>query len=563
MDNSVKNSMLWLHTWLSLSIGIILMIAFFFGSLSVFDREIDRWAIPETRFEPQPMPSFDNLLQDVLKTVEPNEDDYAATMPTIHDFSAGEMTPRLDLKPVEYWAYTTHRDPVLAAGVGYGIPHAKDPDGHNHIHGWISMDPRTGEIIPDSQLAIGSDFFFPLHYGLTFSWYNVGYWLIGIAGMVMMVGLVTGVIIHRKIFAEFFTFRPNKKIQRSTLDLHNMSGVVGLPFHFFFAFTGLLIFASWLYFPASDTVLKPMHLQHDVEESQQTGLPLKPAGIPAEMSSVDAMMAKAQQRWSENGMPGDIGYLTIAHLGDKNAYVSVYRASTDRVGMTGYGVHFSATTGEIIMEDPAFSPINAVSDFLISLHFQHFEHWLLRWLYVIGGLLGCVCIATGFIFYVEKRKLKHASNGSQGSRIVDAIGVTSVTGMLIATLAMLVANRIIPSEYAGKGDLEINIFWGLWMIALVHALIRSKPVLKGLTNPAWQEQCWVICAFGVTAVALNWISTGDHLAFTLANYLPVAGVDICLLVTSAIAFIAARKLSRQPATEKAKSQTYAKKVAHG
>jgi uncharacterized iron-regulated membrane protein len=32
--------------------------------------------------------------------------------------------------------------------------------------------------------------------------------------------------------------------QRSALDLHNLTGVVALPFHFFFALTGLIIFAG-------------------------------------------------------------------------------------------------------------------------------------------------------------------------------------------------------------------------------------------------------------------------------------------------------------------------------
>lgn len=36
-------------------------------------------------------------------------------------------------------------------------------------------------------------------------------------------------MINRKIFKEFFTFRPRKRTQRSALDLHNMTGVVALP----------------------------------------------------------------------------------------------------------------------------------------------------------------------------------------------------------------------------------------------------------------------------------------------------------------------------------------------
>ena len=48
-----RQAMTWLHTWTGLVLGFVLMASFFFGALSVFDREIDRWAIPETRFDPQ------------------------------------------------------------------------------------------------------------------------------------------------------------------------------------------------------------------------------------------------------------------------------------------------------------------------------------------------------------------------------------------------------------------------------------------------------------------------------------------------------------------------------
>ena len=62
MLNNFRQSMAWVHTWFGLVLGVVLLVVFFFGALSVFDREIDRWAIPDTRFEPHPLPSYDNLL---------------------------------------------------------------------------------------------------------------------------------------------------------------------------------------------------------------------------------------------------------------------------------------------------------------------------------------------------------------------------------------------------------------------------------------------------------------------------------------------------------------------
>lgn len=71
MFPNFRHTMAWLHTWFGLALGLVLMVVFFFGSLSVFDREIDRWAIPDTRYEPQPMPSFDKMLAPIFKEMQP------------------------------------------------------------------------------------------------------------------------------------------------------------------------------------------------------------------------------------------------------------------------------------------------------------------------------------------------------------------------------------------------------------------------------------------------------------------------------------------------------------
>src|SRR5690606_17743504 len=107
---------------------------------------------------------------------------------------------------------------------------------------------------------------------------------------------------------------------------------------------------------------------------------------------VDAMVAEAKRRWAAQGMAGDVGFLALQHVGDANGYVSVYRAGTDRIALVGNGIHFKASTGELLREDPPHSAVNSVNEFLTGLHLQHFRHWLLRWMYVLGGLMGCVCI---------------------------------------------------------------------------------------------------------------------------------------------------------------------------
>ncbi|WP_372013034.1 PepSY-associated TM helix domain-containing protein [Pseudoxanthomonas sp. 10H] len=538
---SFRQAMAWIHTWFGLVLGFVLMAAFFFGALSVFDREIDRWSIPATRIEPQPMPSYERVLRPAFERMQPTPEAVDAVRPRVD----GELPARFET--VASWsAYTTHRDPVLALFAGYPVPNARDPD--ETIWAEATIDPRDGSLLPDDRLKLGSGFFYPMHYSLTLDWKNLGIWIVGFSALMMLVALVSGVVMHRKIFREIFTFRPGKGGLRSVLDLHNLTGVVALPFHFFFAFTGLVIFSATYFFPVGHTQLHDLHDLHAQVEATQTGLPHARAGVPGGLANVDAMVAEAQRRWQANGKAGDVGFLVLQHVGDANGYVSVYRAGTDRIALVGDGIHFKAATGELIREDPAATPVGRVAEFLTGLHLQHFRHWLLRWLYVLGGLAGAVCITTGFVFFVEKRKRQHAARGSQGARVVDALAVATVTGMVLAALGILVANRLLPEGLPARGDWERYAFWGTWLLALLHAAWRSAPVAQSRANPAWREQCWAIAAMAVAAVLLNWITTGDHLLRTLAaGYWPVAGVDLALLASAAIAASTARALGRRAA----------------
>jgi uncharacterized iron-regulated membrane protein len=505
----------------------------------VFDREIDRWAIAETRFAPQPMPSFDTMLAPVFAGMAPEEEELEAARDRVGSPNLGEL-------PAMSWgAYTTHRDPVLELYAEYAVENPNDPA--DHVHGHLTIDPRNGNILPDDQLKVGSDFFYPMHFSLHLHWLDLGYWIVGIAALVMLAALVSGVVMHRKLFRELFTFRPEKNVQRSALDLHNLTGVVALPFHFMFPLTGLIIFAG-IYFPFEETTLKPLAEKHAQAEAVAKGLAFEPAGKPAKLASVDAMVVEAQRRWAARGMPGEVGFLSVNHVGDTNAYVSVYRAGSDRVTLVGQAIHFEGPTGRVILEEPPPTTVSSINDFLVGLHLQHFEHWLLRWLYVLGGLSGCVCIATGLVFFVGKRKRKHASEGSSGARWVDALAVTTVTGMLAATLAMLVATRALPAELAERDVWQERVFWSTWLLALVHAAYRSAPVPQARIAPAWREQCWAVCALSLSAAVLNWVATGDHLLRTIrTGYWPVAGFDLVLLGTAALSWLAAAHLGRREA----------------
>src|SRR5690606_23606050 len=153
-------------------------------------------------------------------------------------------------------------------------------------------------------------FFYPYHYRLNSG--NWGLLLCALAAVVMVALCISGVIIHRKIFADFFTLRIVRKPQRTTLDLHNISGVLALPFPLMIAFTGVAIF-TFSYLPSAQMVVVASDPPSASGGWFSRPAASEPGGPPV---SLDALREKAAAR----GHGDRPTILRVAHAGDANAY---------------------------------------------------------------------------------------------------------------------------------------------------------------------------------------------------------------------------------------------------
>lgn len=86
------------------------------------------------------------------------------------------------------------------------------------------LDPISGRLIETRDTA-GGQTLYQMHWRLHYLPEWVSQWIVSIATLVLLIVLVTGIVVHRRIFADFFTFRPGKG-QRSWLDAHNVASVV-------------------------------------------------------------------------------------------------------------------------------------------------------------------------------------------------------------------------------------------------------------------------------------------------------------------------------------------------
>ncbi len=502
MQPTFRQSMSELHTLAGVIASALLFAMFWMGTLSVFDREIDRWMQPSTRLAaPAAGPSLDRLAVPVLG--------------------------RLPEGTAEAYVYTpSAREPTLRVGYDAG-----------GVWTVRHIDPATGLELPAPESLAGTGFIFPFHFSFHISWLGLGYWIAGFLAMAMLVLLVSGVVIHRKIFAEFFVFRPNKNPRRSTLDLHNLTSQVGLPFHVMLPLTGLFIFFS-VYLPWS--VALPFGGKTEPLDAALYGIETTaPAGTPAPMASLDATVAEARARWqARHGEPVRPDIIHVAHWGDANARVTVRHVFPARqVTMDREALTFNAVSG-VVVQDFSAAPVRTAHAWLSGLHFIQFDHWGLRWGYFLAGLSGCAMIATGLLFWLRAREGK-AIPTSASYRTMEAITIGGVTGIIAATAAFLVANRVLPDGASLWGQdraaLEVWTFWLVWLGAIVHAAIQRRA--------AWAQQCWAIGALALTAVVLNALTTGDHVVAAAGKGLwAVAGMDLMLIASAAIAAATALRL---------------------
>ena len=329
----------WFHTWFGLFVGGLLFVIFWTGTLAVFDREIDRWTIPSTRLAAAPAMSAD------------------AVLPVVKDDLAGARGWRIILPD--------SRTPVVEVQIARR-------DG-KHVRRFI--DPATLKRLPDSGSLGGSDFFYPYHYQLNLG--SIGLFLCAFAAVVMVALCISGVIIHRRIFADFFTLRIVRKPQRTTLDLHNLSGVLVLPFLLVISFTGVAIF-TYPYLPSAP----PLVFERDPAALSAGYFSRPPAGEPGGPAvSLDTVRQKAGAHWDEPPPR----YVQLVHPGDANAYFELRPDGTRTISKSTAAIWYDAATGELIAASPA-TPTRRFYDFVYGIHLIQFDHWTLRWLYFVSGL---------------------------------------------------------------------------------------------------------------------------------------------------------------------------------
>lgn len=487
----LRQSMAWLHTWSGLLLGWLLYAVFFTGTLSYFVDEVNDWMRPELHVSVSQADTAEKAF-DGMNKLAPDASNWQINLPNARQTA------------------------VEASWRPEGAPAGRD--GMKRAY----LDAGTGEVLPVRETRGGS-FLYRFHFELYAMPRIWGRWIVGIATMVMFIAIISGVITHKKIFTDFFTFRPRKG-QRSWLDAHNALAVLALPFHIVITFSGLLLLLTMLMPWGAQAVYdgEPQRFNAERRGMQMGAAPSNAprgegrdgrgessvreakADAPTPMAEIGPMLAIAQRELQGTA----VGSISVQNPNTSRAVIELRAASADSL-LAGRGpgqrVVFDGVTGAMRDAPAARAPsaVTAVMNSMVSVHLGRFADAAVRWLLFLSGVVGTCMAGTGLVMWVVKRQPDRRKLGytPKGHRLVEVLNVAAIAGLSMAVASYFWANRLLPAEMADRSNLEINVFFGVWLLCLLHAAVRPHV-------QAWREQMTVAACALVLLPLLNPMTGG-------------------------------------------------------
>lgn len=496
MKGGFRQSMAWLHSWAGLLVGWVLFFVFVTGTLGYVNTEIDHWMRPEEPLLSKPRPAADilPLATRYLRDKAPDAQSWFIDLPGSRGnrelTAAWRERPRGDEK---FGKFTPDR-----------------------------LDQWTGLRAEPEPRATGGGFvLYRMHYQLHYMPYDWAVRIVGICAMFMLVAIVSGVITHKKIFVDLFTFRPAKG-QRSWLDGHNLLSVAGLPFHLMITYTGLVIF-MFTYMPVgADMVYGADQRDRFYEEAygpdpDENALP----GDPAPLAPLGPAVAQAEQVWGK----GQVERVTIHNPLRANARIVVRRVTGATLTWGGNDMRFNGLTGKPAAVPPPERAAVVTNDVLRSLHEGLFAGPVIRFLYLLAGASGAAMIGTGLTLWSAKRRAKLEKGGAPhvGIAVVERLNLGTIIGLPIAIAAYFWANRLIPVGLENRADWEVHAMFITWAAMFVYPMWRPL-------SRAWVEMSgFAAAAFGLIPLC-NALTTDRHLGVSIpAGDGILAGFDLSML----------------------------------
>ncbi|MCL1051697.1 PepSY domain-containing protein [Shewanella abyssi] len=509
MKENFFRSMTWLHTWVGLLVCWVLLLIFFAGTMSYYRHDISLWTKPELH---------QNVIQDYDASQVEIELNRAQNYLRLHANGARDWRISFPTDRKPYLSYSWQTQPEEGQRRGKFTEHV--------------VTQGQDQVITDVRQTKGGNFFYRLHFDLHYMPAKIARWIVGFCTMFMLIALISGIVIHKRIFKDFFSFRRNKG-SRAWLDAHNVSSVLALPYHLMITYTGLVtlmaMYMPWAVVTAYDGDRKAFS-----QELRPSRVQVKPVGEAADTIKLASLLPQVRELLGN--IP--IRQVVVSNPGDKNSRVSVYKDTAEAVTDRRIAIIFDAVDGSLLSKgvEPDSGAQNT-HDTLIALHTGRFSEPVLRLFFFLCGVMGCAMIATGTLLWANKiRQKQHklinqGEKASVGLRLVEGLNLTFIAGLPLAASAFFYANRLLPLDMLNRAQWEANSFFiALAGVAVIACFKRTLPV--------WR---YVLALSGTSLIAiplLNAMTSNSDLLSNInqAQWSLVGFDSMCLVIGLSILF---------------------------
>ena len=447
MDNSTHKTLYATHGWVGIISGILLFVVVFSGIPALFENEIEYWQSPSLTQLPK---SKNFELESVMQTAVKNN----------FIFDEIFISPADDIRSHHIlWSYNEATEDYETLYLAAHNNEVVTPGNSELAH--ILTELHTDLHLPSP----------------------IGRYLIGIAGLAMLLAIIAGIFIHTKWRKEFVMLREKRSWRLLLTDQHKLIGLWSLPFTFILAFTGTILGLLGLISP----ILAFAAFNGDVEKATQAilGPRAQITGEALPSYSLNALQAQYQKENPE--MLVDL--ISISGL-QKNAEPHNNQASqnsesptllTDSGGIIKFsGMHgsklnslqattYQLSTGEQIHQANFFGngPFQRIFAAVVPLHYVFYGGGWLKLFYAISALAVCGLIVSGNMLWLTRRGYNERHWLGRST-----LGVCA--GLVFATFSVLASSMWLQKSGADQHHLEESIFWGSWLLCLFTALVFPK-----------------------------------------------------------------------------------------
>ena len=503
-----------LHSWSGVALGLFVYIVAFTGCPALFHQELQTWEDPARRLP-------------LAETPAPIHETFA-------DWIEGNLEEGEELGFIRL-TYPTEVEPYYAGFLEVEV-HRED-GGHDHTFYEERWDSRTAEPLGERGHGLShwlAAFHRELMWPAQLGGVQAGRAIVGIAGVILLLSIVSGVVAHTKIFQELFTLRFYRSMRLKWQDAHKVLGLWGLPFYTMIAVTGAVIGVVALLAP----VIAMLTFKGDQEALIEAvlGETVKPTGVAAEMVSLDEL-----GRLTEPGSGEPLHYLVLNNWGDENARFDLYfDPDTELSQVEGYQI--DGVTGERI-EDSMFenaTTANRVLNATTPLHYGTYGGIALKLVYFVLGLSLAIITALGMMMWIERRL--HGNEGTKPDWIYKTLSKLTVgvaCGLPLATVAIFYADKLLPATADSRLAMTGWSFFGVWGTALLYAFLRRQDYR------APRELLFLTALLLIGLPVLNAAVTGDLFVTSLFRGHSVsAWVDVAALVMGLLTFACTWKVPK-------------------